>query len=241
MNSKKIIIAGGNGHLGKAIANHLRAPGAIFGREELDVTDYDSVVKVINGYAPSIIINCAAIMSVQSEVHHGLARDVNINGVKNLAKATREAGVRLVHISTDYVFNGYDGNYSEDDAPDPINYYGFSKAVGEVAALSGGSPLVLRAPFRYGGPWPHKKAFCDQYTSCRWIHEVALDIVLAANDASIQGILHVGGERRCIWNMAMEVSPDVDSCTRRDFSGLNIPRDVSLNSSKWHGIKRNLL
>ncbi len=113
--------------------------------EELDLTDASAVTERMRAVRPDIVINCAAYVDVEgAESHRDEAFAVNAYGVRNLV----ETGVRLVQISTDYVFDGDATRpYDEDDRPDPINVYGESKLAGEVFA---NGHLIVRSSGLYG-------------------------------------------------------------------------------------------
>lgn len=229
----RILILGGDSRLARAMEAPRWLDLCRVGRAECDVTDLRSVERAIDRYSPEAVINCVGVLTVEAERDHRRAWDVNVTGAANVANA---ANCRLIHISSDYVFSGDNGSpYAEGDAPDPVNYYGLTKAAGEAAVLAvNPEALVLRAPFRYDGPWPYRKAFADQWMSGRWIGEVAKDILGVVFDRSLSGILHMGGPRRSVFEMAREISPAVEPCDRADWSDFKIPRDTSLDSSRWN-------
>lgn len=152
--SGRVLITGGEGQLGGDLGRlcndrelEFRAPG----REELDVADRDLVASAIGEFRPDVIFNCAAFHQLdRCEESPDLARSVNLDGVINLRDAAGDA--LLVHVSTNYVFDGgrpiEAGGYTEDDAPAPIQEYGRSKLAGEQA-LGEGS-LVVRTAGLYG-------------------------------------------------------------------------------------------
>ena len=233
-----ILITGGKGHLGSALAKHVSSQGhsvVALGKDELDVRSLHDVDKHIREPI-DVVINCAGVLSIPCESDHRLAWDTNVDGAINVAFTCKRRDVRMVHVSSDYVFDGELGNYKEDEPPSPINYYGFTKAQAELATeceVGWANLLTLRAPFRYDGPWPYKKVFCDQWISGRWMSEVVPDVARAALDADLTGILHIGGPKVNVLEMARTVSPDVESCTRDCFNVIRVPRDVSLDSSRW--------
>ena len=131
----KICIIGSTGQLGSDIFHHI--PGEIIGwnRPEVDITKKETLVKAFEKERPDIVVNCAAFHNVdECEEKQDLAYQVNVEGVGNVASVCKEFGSTLIHFSTDYVF-GLDQNrkvpYTEDDRPDPCNYYGLTKSWGE--------------------------------------------------------------------------------------------------------------
>ena len=131
----KILITGSNGMLGHDLIEVLKDKHELLltTSKTLDITDADSVMDFIVKSNPDIVINSAAYTDVDGcESNPDLAYNVNGEGVKNLALACREVDCPLVHISTDYVFNGQnDRPWVEDDEIGPISIYGKSKLEGE--------------------------------------------------------------------------------------------------------------
>jgi dTDP-4-dehydrorhamnose reductase len=142
----KILVTGGHGLLGRtlsargaALGHAMRAPG----RLELDITRPDAIERALDA-APDLVVNAAACADVDaSERDPDRAFAVNAAGPAQLARACERRGVRLVHVSTDYVFDGATSHpYREDDPPRPLNVYGASKLEGERAVLAHGASVV---------------------------------------------------------------------------------------------------
>ncbi|QBI20300.1 dTDP-4-dehydrorhamnose reductase [Egibacter rhizosphaerae] len=130
----RALITGAGGQLGRAITrgwrdDELIAPGA----SDLDVTDEPSVWAAVRDYQPQVVVNCAAYTAVDAcETDPEPAWAVNAGGAANLARACSAAGIGLVHLSTDYVFDGtLDRPYTEFDRPNPVSVYGRTKDAGE--------------------------------------------------------------------------------------------------------------
>lgn len=153
---EKILIAGSAGQLGKAFKNELAQRNINFvapDEKDCNITQFESVAKIIDSLEPSIVINCAAYNAVDdAETNQEIADLVNHKSVKNMAYICKTRNCRIVHYGTDYVFNGKKEDlYKETDEPDPLNIYGKSKAAGEQAVLdSGCKSLVLRTSWVYG-------------------------------------------------------------------------------------------
>lgn len=137
----KILVTGANGQLGKALKKVLEAriPGVTdyVTREQLDITDRNAVKQILSSGNYTHLINTAAYTAVdKAEEEKGLCTAVNVEGVKNLALEADEAGVKIIHISTDYVFDGVRGcPYSEADKPNPLSHYGATKRKGETSLI----------------------------------------------------------------------------------------------------------
>jgi len=136
----RILITGKNGQLGKSInkvvdCTQQEHEFVFIGRQELDLSDNDSIGKYFNNNNFDVIINCAAYTQVdKAEEDLDLTSQVNYWAVKKLATIAREKQIKLIHLSTDYVFNGTSKKpYIETDTPSPINTYGNTKLAGEQA------------------------------------------------------------------------------------------------------------
>ncbi len=117
----------------------------------LDITDHDATVELVRQIQPSAIVNTAAITNVDyCETHHEEAQRLNVEGVRNLAEAAKANKSRLIQISTDYVFDGTRGHYTEDDHARPLNNYGLTKLQAEQIVSSLPSYAIARPSVIYG-------------------------------------------------------------------------------------------
>ena len=133
----KILVTGANGMLAKEVKEKFQKGNEVIATDvaELDITNEKMVYDVITEMKPDYIINCAAYTAVdKAEENYDLADKINGDGPRNLAKAAKAAGAKLVHISTDYVFGGdldVSKDYDEDDKKEPVTVYGKTKLHGE--------------------------------------------------------------------------------------------------------------
>jgi dTDP-4-dehydrorhamnose reductase len=146
----KWLITDAGGQLGKTLTALIQATGAeveSYSRQSLDICDESEVASVIERSRPEILVNCATWTDVD-----GAEKDtegtikINPTGAHNLAKVTNTLGIRLIHISTDFVF-GADNKeiYSEENPHSPVYFYGTSKALGEnLVALENPEAVILR-------------------------------------------------------------------------------------------------
>ncbi len=156
-----IVLLGKTGQLGRAVAAALAGgdrPLVALGRAELDLNNTANLTPQLAAYAPAWVINCAAYTAVdRAEQEPELAQQINGHAPGLLAAAVAQIGARLIHISTDYVFDGAQGRpYRESDPPNPLNIYGRSKWAGEQAILAAGGDrsLILRTSWLYGASGP---------------------------------------------------------------------------------------
>ena len=151
----KILVTGAAGLLGADLVEYLKDNYNVIParRTDFDITDKAGSLELILSKRPGIVIHCAAMADVNAcQKNSELAMAVNADGAKNIALACREIGCRMIHISTDYVFNGEkEVPYIEDDPPGPVNIYGESKLAGEryVSEILPDA-VILRVAWLYG-------------------------------------------------------------------------------------------
>lgn len=154
----KYLITGINGQLGYDIIRELKLRGVPskdiigVGHKEMDITDEKSVHQIITQVKPDVVFHNAAYTKVDlAEDNYEECYKANSLGPKYIAEACGEVDSKLIHISTDYVFNGRkDGFYVETDTPDPINVYGETKYLGELNAMKNPRTYVVRISWVFG-------------------------------------------------------------------------------------------
>lgn len=160
---KKILVTGANGQLGRAIREEYKNEEAEFFNTDvikaegvnatLDITNIDEVMSLIRKEKPSVIINCAAHTNVDKcEQEWDLAYKINAIGPRNLSIAAAETNAKIIHVSTDYVFEGNGTTpYTEFDSPNPISAYGKTKYEGEKFVKDFADRyFILRTAWLYG-------------------------------------------------------------------------------------------
>lgn len=157
----KIIIIGADGQLGRELRKLY--PDAVGTSHDpskkfyLPIENYDAIIKLLERERPDVVINCAALTNVdRCEKEKEYAYKVNGLAVRSMALECKRIGAKLVNISTDYIFDGTEGNYIEEAVPNPVNYYGLSKLAGEHFAFSSEENLVVRTSgvFGYSNNFP---------------------------------------------------------------------------------------
>jgi dTDP-4-dehydrorhamnose reductase len=152
MATSRYLITGGSGQLARELSNRLAA-SVSRSREELSIVDLDGVRRELSRSRADVVFNCAAYNAVdRAEQEPEAATAVNADGAGNVARACREAGARLVHFSTNYVFDGAASRpYTEADEPRPLGAYGRSKREGELRVLQElPAALVIRSSGLFG-------------------------------------------------------------------------------------------
>ncbi|NOW89451.1 dTDP-4-dehydrorhamnose reductase [Clostridium beijerinckii] len=226
----KILITGANGQLGKEIQHLLKIMQADIGHvdkvynnaeikavssKELDITNFEMVINCVSEFKPEIIINCAAFTNVDKcETDKETALKVNALGPKNLAIAAEEISVKLVHVSTDYVFSGdYKQPLAEYDIPNPNTVYGKTKLLGETYIREQCSKyFIVRTAWLYGRFGKNfvytimnaakEKGYLEvvnDQTGCPTNAEDLAYNILEIALTEGYGIYHCTGEGECTW------------------------------------------
>jgi len=149
---KNILLTGANGMLGTHISKidlynyKITSFSKKNGKNNLDITDSAKVKEVLEFIKPNFIVNCAAFTNVdKSEIDKKLTHRVNVHGLNNLIKYSSPK-TKIIHISSDYVFDGTKGNYLENDITRPINYYGKTKLEAENLLIGANRPYTIFRP-----------------------------------------------------------------------------------------------
>lgn len=216
-----IIVTGGQGQVGWEIAQRDQAIQAL-SRNDLNITDTDAVEKVIKRYQPTLLINCAAYTAVdKAEQEPQQASAVNRDGAAMLAQVCAKFHIPLIHLSTDYVFDGKQHiAYHEEDTPAPLSHYGVSKWQGEQAVRDACEQhIILRISgvfgvhgnnfvktiLRLSGEKESLRIVADQ-TTCPTpaadIAEVVLKIakkIIATPSTNLWGTYHYCGASATTW------------------------------------------
>ena len=241
----RVLLTGGSGRLGTELRTELPALGVeVFApsHAELDITRLETISEALERYEPDIVVHAAAYTDVaKAETEREACWASNVGGTRNVVLALAENGAKLIHISTDYVFWGDTGGYSEEDTPGPVrNYYALSKLAAEEVARTQPGVLVIRTSFR-PREWPYPVAFEDVYTSQDYVDVIGPEIALAVRHAfSISyPILHIATERKSVYELARRRSPDVQPGSRRN-TNVSLPEDISLDTQLWQTLKERL-
>lgn len=228
---KRILVCGSNGLLGQRLAlmlgnqteyevlntSHHRSfvfDHRLFDYTQLDLTRKSDVKSLISSFHPDVILNAAGATNVDwCETHREDAWNVNVGGVEHLIEGARKVGARLVHVSTDYVFDGKSGNYAEEDKPNPINYYGKTKLAGENAVrIADIEYAIVRTVVVYGHGYQVKQNFAlwvinslktrtpircvdDQVSTPTYVGDLASGVIKIA-ELGKSGLFHIGGSEK---------------------------------------------
>ncbi|MGB5550833.1 MAG: dTDP-4-dehydrorhamnose reductase [Thermoanaerobaculia bacterium] len=206
----RVLLTGAEGQLGCELlrTTPLSCEVTACGRGELDITDIEGVNRMVARLRPDLIVNTAAYTAVdRAEREPDLAFQINAEGARNVSRASMAHGARLIHVSTDFVFDGERGRpYQPEDIPNPLNIYGASKRRGEEYVLDAtdGSALILRTAWLYSGLGRNfvtamlrrmndgqaLEIVADQVGTPTWAKGLAESIWRAAASSRLQGLHH---------------------------------------------------
>lgn len=256
----KIVVTGASGQLGHELMRQSSGyeHGFVFtdlrgGKVEvndetfdvvpMDIADQEQVTAVIGGDV-DVVINCAAYTDVNAaETERELASRVNVQGPKVLAEAAKNAGALLIHISTDYIFDGKNNvPYTENDTPSPLNFYGLTKYQGEQEIISSGCKyMIFRASWLYSifgknffltmekltAERPELNVVCDQTGTPTCAGDLAYMLLYLIENEMLDktGIYNYSNEGTCSWyDFAAEINEllghtcHVKPCKTADYS-----------------------
>lgn len=216
----RLLVTGAAGMLGHRVVDDARALGHdVVGIDlpDLDLTDADATVRRIAELAPDSIINCAAYTNVDAaEEHETLAAAVNADAAGNLGRAAAQLDARVVHVSTDYVFDGTKTEpWLESDPTAPLGAYGRTKLAGEhqlaeacaehaivrTAWLFGaGGPNFCDTMLRLAGERDEVAVVTDQVGSPTWTGHLSPALIELAERRGDVGLFHGAGGGACSWN-----------------------------------------
>jgi dTDP-4-dehydrorhamnose reductase len=250
---RRVLITGGQGRLARALTAAVWPQGwrpIAVSRAELDITNAEAVMAWVKARRPALIVNAAAFTGVDLAENEGEAAfAINAAGAGHLAKAAAETGADLIHVSTDFVFDGRLGRpYVETDATAPLNLYGAGKLEGERQVLDHhAQALVLRTAWLLGGQGSSfidailkrvtagqdLRVVTDQTGSPTDVHDLARAIVVAAErlaqGAAPQQVYHVAGSEAATWHEIAEAA--VEAWAR--LSGQPPPHVAAIATSEW--------
>lgn len=268
---QNVLIIGAGGQLGRELSriynNSFKLFHANSGTENIDISNEEDLENRIRNIDPDIIINASALANVdRCEKERDYALMVNGLSVRTMVRCARSLNVPFIHVSTDYVFDGIEGSYSENSSPNPINYYGLSKLVGDIYSNSYEGSLIVRTSGVYGYTNNFPKFVYNALKDGKQVNAIpgfyspihARNLAVAISDLvnnNTRGIINVAGERVSRIALAKHIadffelpedliseSSEIKSMiARRPFdSSLNIDRAKSLLKTDFFSIRSNL-
>jgi dTDP-4-dehydrorhamnose reductase len=254
MEKMKILVTGANGLLGQTVVKLLlekqyeviatgrgeervdvnSSSGYIY--KDLDITDGPAIEQLIMEQRPAIIVHAAAMTQVdQCELHKQDCYNINVTATRFIIDAAKAIGARLIFVSTDFVFDGNNGPYTENDEPAPVNYYGSTKLVAEKAVMESGLDYAIARTILVYGSVPATgrtnivgfvrqnleankpiKMVTDQVRTPTFVDDLAKGIILII-EKNGKGIYHLSGEQEMT------------------------PYDIAIETAKFFGLSEDLI
>ena len=232
---KNILISGGYGRFGNWVRyyaqldNHnIYSPTS----KEMDITDFESINSNIIKYKPDVFLHAAALTRplIVHEDEPYKSIETNIMGTSNVVLACMKHNIKLVYISTDYVYEGTDGDYNEESPVKPFNNYGWSKLGGECSVKLYENSLILRIAMM-NKPILYPKALVDVKRSLLFDDDAAkITIQLLDNF----GTINVGFEPKSIYEFTKEYNPNVGKISLDEVKDIKLSNDTSVNTDKMN-------
>jgi dTDP-4-dehydrorhamnose reductase len=249
MKYKNILLTGGSGILGSHILNSGKLENVLApSHEDLDICNPDLVERFFQANEVDSVIHCAAIARMQEcEKDPIRAAETNIFGTLNLVKEVLRAeernrrGTRFLYISTDGVYDGKKGNYSEEDPTIPYSKYGWTKLGGECAARLHPNHCIVRTSFFDPLKINFEESPDDAYSSKLPIKNLvgAIKFLLKSN---FIGTINVGGVKKSHYDLYKEFVHSLKPCKLNDIQknlNFKFPKDSSMDISLWKKMRNN--
>jgi dTDP-4-dehydrorhamnose reductase len=237
----KVLITGGTGVLGRALKKVFKE--SFFPtHEEMDITDPNSVSKVILDYKPDAVVHTAAFVDVRGcEEGKEKAWKTNVEGTQNVVDALNKLNNNcyLMYISTACVFAGENERYyTEDDVPAPKNFYGITKLCGEIITRQYKNTCIIRTNFAPKEQWKYPKAFVDRFGTYLFSDDAAKGIYDVYKEKK-KGIIHIVGEKRMsMYELAVLAgSKNLGKLRLGEYKGPPVTVDMSLSTKRWKKYK----
>lgn len=226
----KILMSGGKGMLGRQLQK-IDPLIISMSKDDMDVSNYDQIIKQVKRNKPDIFLHLAAFTDNRKleKDPQGAIRD-NIIGTSNVTLSCIKENLRLVYISTDYVYSGKKGMYNEDDEILPVNKYAWSKLGGECAVRQHNNSLIIRTSIG-SLKFPYDKAFVDMWTSKDTV-DILAPMILKASKSNIVGNLNIGTQRKNMFEYASKLDKNIKKAIRNEFAN-STNFDTSLDISKF--------
>ena len=226
--NKKIVITGGSGRFGQEIKK-IPSNYKIFypSSKILNITNELSIKNYLRKIRPKFLLHIAGMSRPMKEHEENISKSIELNiiGTANIVKVCSSMKIKLVYISTGYVYPGEKGNYKETDPLRPWNNYGWSKLGGEASVQMYKNSLILRANISQS-PFVHKKAFKNIKINFLYQNEAARIILKLINK---KGIINLGGNSNSVYDFAKRTNPNVKKIYLRH---KKYPKNLTMHTGK---------
>ena len=230
----RILVTGGSGRFGqvfKSQANYFKYKFFFPSKKSLDILNYKSIEKTLRKIKPKYLIHLAGLSRPMKMHEKNISDsiDKNIIGTANVTKVCSKFNIKLIYVSTCYVYPGFKGNYSENSALLPINNYAWSKLGGESSVIMYKNSLILRASITEK-PFVHKVAFVDFKTNFIFHEDLVPKIMKVLN---CKGVLNVGGKSQSVYNFVKKYNKKIKKIYAKKLLGHKAPKNISMNIKRF--------
>ncbi|MBA1338792.1 MAG: dTDP-4-dehydrorhamnose reductase [Pelagibacterales bacterium] len=228
---KKILVTGSDSRFGKILKNLKSSKKFIFrNKNQLNILSLKSIKSNIKKFKPDYILHLAGLSRPMSIHENNINKsiDLNIIGTCNIIKEVSKLNIKLIYLSTSYIYPGVKGNYTEEDPIKPWNNYAWSKLGGECAVQMYKNSLILRLCMTEK-PFIHNKAYVNVLSNFIFQENVAKIIVKLLDK---KGIINVGGPSKSIYEFAIKNKKDV----KKIYSKGEFPKRTDMNLKKLNNI-----
>jgi len=228
---KKIVVTGGSGRFGNCLKSVNTKHSIFFPQKKIfNILKLNTLKKYLEKTKADTVIHLAGLSRPMSIHEKDIKKSIELNiiGTANVTKVCSELGVKLIYFSTNYVYPGIKGNYSESDHLHPVNNYAWSKLGGECSVQLYKNSLIVRVCMTEK-PFLHKEAFANVKSSFMYHEEVA-KILFKILDK--KGIINVGGKPQYIYDFAQKDNKNVRKAFLKKNANIGMPFNSSLNTKK---------
>ena len=229
----KILVTGSDGRFGRIIKKFNDKRFIFRNKKELNILSESSIEKNLKKYKPKAILHLAGLSRPMKIHDKNISKSINLNiiGTCKLVNIASKFKIKMIYLSTSYVYPGNKGNYKEDDPLKPWNNYSWSKLGGECAVQMYKNSLILRLCMTEK-PFIHKNAYANVRTNFIYQEDAAKIIFKLLNK---KGIINVGGPSQTVFNFAKKSNKKV----KKIYSKGEFPKRTDMNLSYLKKISKN--
>ena len=231
----KIVISGGSGRFGNCLKKVSTKHELLFpSKNHFNILNVKSIYNYLKKKKAKVLIHLAGLSRPMKihDIEIKKSVDLNIIGTANVTKVCSDLNIKLIYFSTNYIYPGTKGNYSEKDPILPVNNYAWSKLGGECSVQLYDNSLILRVCMTEK-PFVHKKAFANVKTSFMYHENVAQILFKILNK---KGIINIGGKSQYIFDFAKKGNKKIKKKYLKKNQNLGIPFDSSMSLKKINKI-----
>ena len=228
---KKILVTGGSGRFAKTLKKIKTNYKILYPEKKVfDITDFRKIKLYLKKRRPNLVIHLAGLSRPMILHKKNISKSIHLNiiGTADIVRACSELKIKIIYLSTSYVYPGRKGNYKENDPILPWNNYGWSKLGGECAVHMYENSLILRACMTEK-PFIHKKAFSNVKLNFIFHEEIAKILFKLIGK---KGVLNIGGPAKTIYNFAKKYNPKIKKAKSKG----EFPLKPYMNISKFKKI-----